>query len=33
MRCTVVALLSVMFLGAVPQIASGADARKGETLA
>ena len=33
MRRTVVALLSVMFLGAVPQIASGADARKGEILA
>lgn len=29
----VVALLSVIFLGAAPQIASAADARKGETLA
>jgi mono/diheme cytochrome c family protein len=33
MRRVVVALLSVVSLGAVPQIASAADARKGETLA
>jgi mono/diheme cytochrome c family protein len=33
MRRAVVALLSVMFLGVLPQIASAADARKGETLA
>ncbi len=33
MRRAVVALLSVMFLGVLPQIAWAADARKGETLA
>jgi len=33
MRRAVAALLSVIFLGAVPQIALAADARKGETLA
>ena len=33
MRHAVVVLLSVMFLGAVPQILSAADAREGETLA